>query len=323
MINYFFDPCQDQVRLITMIGILFAFAMTCICIGLFKKYLPQDMGRKFAHDGSLSAGKPRGAGFIFILVFIASAAIFANVNVEIAIYLILVAAAMLTGFLDDAAKTPWGELKKGLLDLAIAIMIAVTYLNFNSATFKIALTGTNIKLPAVVFGILAVILVWASINVTNCADGVDGLSGTLTIITLMSFYVLLNVLGVKDDFNYTILLFVICILGYLWFNATPSILLMGDAGSRAMGLFIAITALKSNSPLLYIPVALVLILDGGLGLLKVSLIRVFKVNIMKNIRTPLHDHVRKVWGWSNTQAVFRFAIIQIIICVAIIYGVSL
>ena len=157
----------------------------------------------------------------------------------------------------------------------------------------------------------------------DCADGVDGLSGTLTIITLMSFYVLLNVLGVKDDFNYTILLFVICILGYLWFNATPSILLMGDAGSRAMGLFIAITALKSNSPLLYIPVALVLILDGGLGLLKVSLIRVFKVNIMKNIRTPLHDHVRKVWGWSNTQAVFRFAIIQIIICVAIIYGVSL
>ena len=47
--------------------------------------------------------------------------------------------------------------------------------------------------------------------------------------------------------------------------------MMGDAGSRAMGIFISIAALKSGSPLLYIPVALVLILDGGLGLVKVTL----------------------------------------------------
>ena len=94
---------------------------------------------------------------------------------------------------------------------------------------------------------------------------------------------------------------------------------MGDAGSRAMGIFISIAALKSGSPLLYIPVALVFILDGGLGLLKVALIRGFKIHILKNVRTPLHDHVRKVMGWSNTQTVFRFAIIQIVISVAVVY----
>ncbi len=97
--------------------------------------------------------------------------------------------------------------------------------------------------------------------------------------------------------------------------------MMGDAGSRAMGIFISIAALKSGSPLLYIPVALVLILDGGLGLVKVTLIRVCKIHIMKNIRTPLHDHVRKVSGWSNTQTVFRFAIIQIVLSAAVIYGI--
>ena len=116
-----------------------------------------------------------------------------------------------------------------------------------------------------------------------------------------------------------ILMFVICILGYLWYNATPSRLMMGDAGSRAMGLFISIVALKSENPLLYIPVAIVLILDGGLGLLKVALIRGFKIYILKNTRTPLHDHVRKIKGWSNTQTVFRFAIIQIVISVATVY----
>ena len=95
---------------------------------------------------------------------------------------------------------------------------------------------------------------------------------------------------------------------------------MGDAGSRAMGLFISIAILKTGRPFLYIPVALVLILDGGLGLVKLSLLRV-KIRVLKKVRTPLHDHVRKVWGWSNTQTVFRYAIIQIIVAVAVVYGI--
>ena len=65
-----------------------------------------------------------------------------------------------------------------------------------------------------------------------------------------------------------------------------------------------------------------LILDGGLGLIKLSLLRVFRIRILKNVRTPLHDHVRKIWGWSNTQTVFRFAIIQILLAVAVIYGIG-
>lgn len=323
MLEYIFRVSNSEMQLLALAGIVFAFSVTCLCIGLFKKYLPRDMGRKFAHDGSLSAGKPRGAGFIFVLTFVASVAIFARINVEICIYLILITAAMITGFLDDASGTPWGELKKGLLDLVIAIMIAVTYLNFNSGTITLALVGKEITLNPIVFGILTVILVWASINVTNCADGVDGLSGTLTIITLISIYVADRFLGINDNFNYTILVFVICILGYLWFNATPSILLMGDAGSRAMGLFIAIAILKCNSPFLYIPLAAVIILDGGLGLVKVSLLRYLKIRILTNVRTPLHDHVRKVWNWSNTQTVFRFAIIQLMISVVVLYICSI
>ena len=93
---------------------------------------------------------------------------------------------------------------------------------------------------------------------------------------------------------------------------------MGDAGSRSMGLFISIAILKTGSPLLYIPVALVLILDGGLGLVKIFLLRFLKIRILKNTRTPLHDHVRKVWGWSDTQTVFRFVILQIMLAAAVV-----
>ena len=172
------------------------------------------------------------------------------------------------------------------------------------------------------FAVLIIIMVWVSVNVTNCADGVDGLSGTLAIITLMTIYTINRVLGVGEDLSFLILLFAACILGYLWYNATPSRLMMGDAGSRTMGLFISIAALKTGCPALYIPVALVLILDGGLGLIKVALLRFLKIRILKNTRTPLHDHVRKSWGWSNTQTVFRFAIIQIILSAAVVCGLQ-
>lgn len=317
MINYFMSGIEQDV--VSFIGIMAAFFLTCIFMVKCSGLLPKDAGRAYAHDGKLSAGKPRGAGFIFVLVFLGVSLLFGDITRENLIYLVLITAAMMTGFLDDCAKTPWGEYKKGLLDFLIAVMIAVTFVNFNSTTVYLAMTNQTIEIPPVVFGLLTVILVWVSINVTNCSDGVDGLSGTLSIISLLTLYIIMKLAGTDMEFGYFVLLFVTCILGYLWFNATPSILMMGDAGSRAMGLVIAIAALKCRSPFLYLLAALVLILDGGLGLVKVALLRFLKIKILANTRTPLHDHVRKVWNWSNTQAVYRFAIIQIVISVAVVY----
>lgn len=309
--------------MVAFIGILFAFIITCVAIAKLNHLLPKDAGRQFAHDGKLSAGKPRGAGIIFVLTFAISAFLFAQMNVEIAIYIVLIIVEMLTGYFDDAAEKPWNEYLKGILDLAVAVVVALVYLHYNSSEVVFAIFGTSIVLPPVVFAILTVVLVWGAINVTNCSDGVDGLSGTLTIITIMTVFVLDNIMGVSDSFNYLILLFTVCLLGYLWYNATPSKLLMGDAGSRAMGIFIAIACLKSHSPIMFLLVAFMLIVDGGLGLIKVSLLRFLKIHILKNVRTPIHDHVRKNLEWSNAQVVFRFAIIQIIVSMAAIYLVMM
>ena len=105
------------------------------------------------------------------------------------------------------------------------------------------------------------------------------------------------------------------LLAYLYFNCSPSSMLMGDAGSRALGFFIAILAMKSAHPFAYIVLSIVLIIDGGLGLIKVSLIRFCKIHIMTNLRTPIHDHVRKNMEWSDTQVVIRFVIMQIVVSI--------
>ena len=309
----------EVLPITAFIGVIFAFAFTCILTSALNDYLPKDIGREFAHNGKLSAGKPRGAGIIFISVFTLAAFLFGELSMEMAIYLILVFIEMLTGFMDDAPDEPWGEYKKGILDFLVAAVAAVNYIHFNSTRIEIATLGIEINIHPIVFFILTIILVWAAINVTNCSDGVDGLSGTLTIITLVTVYVIDQIKGSGPEFSYIILLFVVCILGYLWYNATPSRLMMGDAGSRAMGIFISIAVLKTGRPFLFLLVAFVLIIDGGLGLIKVALLRFLKIHIFKNTTMPLHDHVRKKIGWSNTQAVFRFAIIQIVISIATVY----
>lgn len=298
-------------------GIMTAYVLTCVLLHFCSRFLPKDGGRDFAVDGKLSQGKPRGAGFVFILVFAAGVLLFVPFEKEILIYIILTVAAMLTGFLDDCSKSPWGEYKKGILDFIISVMIAVTYVSFHGSTLYFAVFQGQVELPKWLYIVLATILVWVSINVTNCADGVDGLSATLTIVTLLSFYFIGPVTKLAGDYRLMILVLVACLLGYLWYNATPSLMMMGDAGSRAMGLFIAIIALQCGCALLYIPLALVLILDGGLGLLKVSLLRFLKIKILTKVRTPLHDHARKNLGWSNTQTVFKFAILQIILSFAV------
>ena len=69
MINYL---CNLDFSILAFVGILFAFAATCIAIARLNRFLPKDMGRQFAHDGTLSAGKPRGAGIIFVFAFAVS-----------------------------------------------------------------------------------------------------------------------------------------------------------------------------------------------------------------------------------------------------------
>lgn len=314
---------SSGTTLISFFGVLIAFLATVALLKLFEKRLPCDHGREFAFDGEKSQGKPRGAGIIFVFVFFGAALIFGNISWEQVIYLLLIVAAMLTGYFDDCSDKPWSEYFKGLLDLIIAIGVAINFLVNNPNCFYMVTLGRDVYIHPVIYSILIVILVWASINVTNCSDGVDGLSGTISIISLGTFFAIDLIRDTNNEFTYSILLFCACLLGYLWYNATPSRMMMGDAGSRAMGLVIALAALKSGCPLLYIPVAIVLILDGGLGLIKVSLLRFCKIKILVNVRTPLHDHYRKNKGWSNTQTVSRFAIIQAAISVCTVYLVLL
>lgn len=302
----------NNTTLVLLVPMLCSFLIAFFSLKFFKRILPKDQGRAFAVNGALSEGKPRGAGIIFVTSFTLCTALFYPLNIENIIYLVLVYAAMLSGYFDDAAETPWGNLKKGLIDLVISLGIAFTYYFYNGSQVKLYITNSTFTIPAPLFIILAGILVWTAINVTNCTDGVDGLCGSLVMTVLLPLALMVTKSGAADMLLPMIMF--VTLAAYLWFNCSPSQMLMGDAGSRALGVFLAVMFLKTSAPFAFIPMAIVIILDGGLGLLKLSFRRFLKIkNFMEGIRTPLHDHARKNKGWSDTQVVIRFTLLQIIV----------
>lgn len=305
-------------KILMVVATVFTPLLCALFLKLFSKVLPKDQGREFAVDGEKSVGKIRGAGLPFVLSFIICALLFVPVNIELGIYYFLLFLGMLTGYLDDRSETPWGEYKKGIFDLIISVGTAANFVYFNSEILRISLFGFSVNIHPIVYGILGTILVWLMINAVNCCDGIDGFSATLTGVSYISFAAVIFIIGQGIPSVYLVVLMILTLLPYLWKNCEPSTMLMGDAGSRALGLFLAILAMKSGNALLVIPLCFVICLDGLLGILKISIIRFLHIKFLTNIRTPLHDHFRKNKGWSNTQVIYRFCIVQILISVVTI-----
>jgi len=329
------------------VGTLLAGFLVWYFLPKWKNTLPRDRGKKLVKDGERSAGKPTGAGFWLTLIFLPVMFFCVPLSEarDAAVY-ICIFLAMFTGYLDDKSELPWGEWRKGACDLGIALATAwclcwgrdvVMWLPFAKGEFTMP---WQLYLPA------ATLLLWFTVNATNCTDGVDGLAGSLTLIALGSLAALLyGVVGYKPVADYlliphsaagarwAILLFTAAggLAGYLWYNAEPSSVLMGDAGSRMLGLLVGIGVLASGNPFLVFVVSPVVLANGGAGLCKLVLLRLLKrlgmdtappggggvpngqhvlVRALHSVRFPLHDHCRRNLGWSNAQVLMRFMLVQ-------------
>ncbi len=167
-------------------ALVFTAALSALALRVFKNKLPRDKGREFAVDGALSAGKVRGAGIVFVCCFIISALLFVPVTLEYVFYYILVFFGMLSGYLDDRSDKPWGEYKKGVIDLIISTLTALCFVHYNPELLNLSFFGFGFHVHPVIYVILGALAVWMLVNAVNCSDGIDGYSSSLTIVSLLS-----------------------------------------------------------------------------------------------------------------------------------------
>ena len=337
VLQRFFGPfrlLQSYAVLIT-VSLYAGFFITVFLLPKTYRFLPKDRGREFTINAEAAVGKPTGAGVIFISIFALLSFILVPLDVTQIVMMVFTVLVMLTGYLDDRATRSWGEYFKGALDLALSLAasLALFYLYFKGTIFYwLPFNSAQIAVHPAVFLTVSTLILWVSINTTNCTDGVDGLSGTLVLLALVSlgiiFYFILGhskisayllVPHLLDGAQWAVIIFALSgvLMGYLWHNAFPSKVLMGDAGSRALGFFIGICVIIAGNPFLLLMTSGMIMINGGTGLLKVALLRFFKIRILHSIRFPLHDHMRKNRSWSPTQVLLKFMIMQVLITLAV------
>ena len=338
----YFGPARlfQSYTVLIMLALYFGFVLVRYGLPHFFSRLPQDRGREFTISAEAAKGKPTGSGVVWVTAFVLLSLVFVPLDWCECAVLALTWLMMLTGFLDDASKASWGEYRKAVLDLVISVaasFILARYLEGISGDGKIRFwlpfISDEISVATWLFVPISTILIWTSVNTTNCTDGVDGLSSTLVLVALITlgaiFYFILGhkdiaayllVPHLADGASWAVMTFCLAgvLMGYLWHNAYPSRVLMGDAGSRALGFFIGVAVIITGNPFLLLATSSVIFINGGMGLLKVFLKRFLRISIFTTVRFPLHDHFRKNHGWSPTQVLMKFMMIQILVTLGIV-----
>ena len=164
---------------------------------------------------------------------------------------------------------------------------------------------------------VAVFLIVAFSNAVNLKDGMDALAGTSSAVAFTAYGIIayLQQQSYLVAFSFTI---VGALLAFLWYNAYPAELFMGDAGSLALGATLATIALMTGQYLLLPVVGFLFVAETLSVMIQVGYFKWTKGKRFFKM-SPLHNHF-KLMGWSETQVVQRFWLVGIL---AAMLGVAL
>lgn len=241
---------------------------------------------------------------------------------------VMIAYAVL-GALDDLAGVRGVRRGEGFtgrfkmqIELVFTFIVALV-MYYGLDLHSIALPGVPEKIDIGLFWIpIAMFIIIGSANAANLTDGLDGLAGIIIASAFVAYAIIADLQEqiYLERFCFTV---VGASFAFLWFNAHPAELFMGDTGSLALGATLGTVALMTGQwailPIVFlVPVAETLSVIIQVGYFKVTKKRfgegrrIFKM-------APLHHHF-EVLGWSETQVVQRFWLVQLLAAMA---GVAL
>ncbi len=231
----------------------------------------------------------------------------------------MLAYAILGGIDDYLGFRPRPHGEKGIrarvkiwFQLGIALVAALLiYFGVNNGQ---GLTAVPTVPVLVNIGILyipiAVIIIAGMANAVNITDGLDGLAGIIAATAFAAYGIIARIQGQQFLVTFSFIVVGAC-FAFLWFNAKPAQMFMGDVGSQALGGALGVVALMTNQWLILPIIAAVPIATMLSTTLQVLY---FKASGGKRLfkMAPLHHHFELI-GWSETQVVQRWWLIAILV----------
>ena len=294
-------------------------------------------------------------GIIILLSIILPTILWADLsNNFIVTILISITIMGIIGFIDDYLKIK-KSYAKGLIarykligQIFLGILVSYLILNENSPiAYNIInnnniianISSSSISIPFIANGFLdikylylplVILIITATSNAVNLTDGLDGLATGLVAISVLVLGAIAYASGRLDYSNYLNIifipnsgeLFIFCLsvigacIGFLWFNAYPAKVFMGDVGSLSLGAAIGTLAVLLKKEILLIIIGGVFVIESLSVIIQVIYFKITKKKFGKGKRffkmAPLHHHF-ELSGWNENHVVVRFWIIGIIL----------
>ena len=318
-----------QVFLAILISALIAGAIMPLWIRLLKF---EGIGQQVRADGPqrhlVKQGTPTMGGVVILLAVVLTCLIMAKPTFEIWLAAGASLATGALGLFDDVTKvvqrrslglTPHAKMIGLTLIVAVFFVLAVNVcgvepvirfpgglsidLGALTSTFDVA--GASIQIPWLYLMFVFLLLAGMS-NAVNLTDGLDGLAGGTV---MMAMLVMAAICYLRDDVNLAIFCAAIAggCIGFLWFNAYPASIFMGDTGSLAFGAGFASVAILTNTEVVSLVVGALFIVETLSVMIQVVSFKTTGKRVF--LMAPIHHHFEKK-GWAETKVVIRFWIVS-------------
>lgn len=302
-------------------------AALLICIFLSPKFIDflrrREFGQQIREEGPeghhQKAGTPTMGGVIIMLAVSLPFLILTNFGWRgIGVFATAIACTVL-GFADDYVKLvrrrSLGLRGRTKLLVTIAISIGLWQIAVHGVglppTLRLRIVDYQIDLGGF-YPLLIYLVVAGTTNAVNLTDGLDGLAAGCTAIVALA-YVAIAILAGEPEVALIAGCIVGASIGFLWFNAFPATVFMGDTGSLGLGGAIAGLAVMTKTEFLLILLGGIFVIEALSVLIQVAYFQLRRKRVF--LMAPIHHHF-ELQGWSETKIILRFWIVAAV-CAAI------
>ena len=328
-----FSAFSNYPTFLVFLAVVFAAALTMIVMPAFIRFLrSSNVGQQVRADGPQShlvkQGTPTMGGLIMLLAVAITVLLVCPLSVRSVLLLAVTLLAGALGLIDDASKvvherslglTPKAKLVGQFAIATVFCLVAVNMggispvvtipfvcdLDLGILTTTFAIGGSVIAIPWL-YLIFVNILMVGMCNAVNLTDGLDGLAAGTVMVVMIVFAAIAYRSDLLDASVFSAALAGACI-GFLWFNAHPADIFMGDTGSLALGMGLGGLAILTKTEICSIIIGGLFVAEALSVIIQVLHFKRTHKRIF--LMAPLHHHFEKK-GWSETKVVVRFWIIS-------------
>jgi len=297
-------------------------AAMLICIFLGPKFIEylrlREFGQQIREEGPEEhhekAGTPTMGGLIiFTAISIPYLVLSDRSTASLAVFGVAIGCALI-GFVDDFLKITrrrsLGLSARYKLLFQAALALGLWYVARHSvgldSSLELRISHASLDIPDWLYPIVIFLVIAGSANAVNLTDGLDGLAAGCCAIVLLAYIAITFITSGEHDRSLLSAPLVGACIGFLWFNAFPASIFMGDTGSLGLGGAIGALAVMTQTEILLIITGGIFVIEALSVALQVATFKLLRRRVL--LMAPVHHHF-ELLGWSETKIILRFWIV--------------